>query len=148
MRVGKSAGGAFAVIVLLVLGWLGDGYLDRPPGGPGGSQPPAEIVTAKAATLGSGEVWLDTLPGEATRVVRLIRSGGPFPYRKDGSTFQNREKRLPKRPRGHYREYTVPTPGASNRGARRIVAGGPATQPEAMYDTADHYRTFRRIRER
>jgi ribonuclease T1 len=77
---------------------------------------------------------------------RLILAGGPFPYSKDGTTFFNRERLLPSRPRGQYREYTVKTPGLSHRGARRIVCGGlPPTQPEACYYTADHYASFKRI---
>ncbi|APR04679.1 ribonuclease [Thauera chlorobenzoica] len=76
-------------------------------------------------------------------VLESIRQGGPFPYRKDGSVFHNRERLLPTRPRGYYREYTVPTPGARDRGARRIVTGG--EPPEVFYYTADHYRSFRRI---
>ena len=72
----------------------------------------------------------------------LIERGGPFPYPgRDGSTFQNRERRLPEQPRGYYREYTVPTHGASNRGARRVVTG---REGERWY-TRDHYRTFTRI---
>ena len=83
------------------------------------------------------------LPAEALATLQLIQRGGPFPYRKDGSVFQNRERLLPKRNRGYYREYTVPTPGARDRGARRIVTGG--RPPEVFYYTADHYRSFRRI---
>ncbi|MFV8824732.1 ribonuclease domain-containing protein [Thauera sp. WH-2] len=83
------------------------------------------------------------LPPEAIETLALIRRGGPFPYRKDGSTFQNRERLLPGKPRGFYREYTVPTPGARDRGARRIVTGG--DPPEVFYYTADHYRSFRQI---
>jgi len=87
-----------------------------------------------------------TLPPQAQATHRLILSGGPFPYRKDGTVFGNRERLLPMRTRGHYREYTVPTPGSPDRGARRIVCGGDApTQPEACYYTADHYASFRRI---
>ena len=71
----------------------------------------------------------------------LIRQGGPFPHAKDGTVFQNREGRLPQRPSGYYREYTVPTPGAKNRGARRIVQG---RDGDTWY-TADHYNTFVRI---
>lgn len=86
------------------------------------------------------------LPAEAHRTEQLIRSGGPFPYAKDGTVFGNREGLLPSRPRGHYREYTVRTPGSRDRGARRIVCGGrQATDPEACYYTADHYASFRRI---
>lgn len=83
------------------------------------------------------------LPAEAHETLRLIERGGPFPYDRDGSVFQNREGRLPAEPRGYYREYTVPTPGASDRGARRIVTGG--NPPSVYYYTADHYRTFRVI---
>jgi ribonuclease T1 len=71
----------------------------------------------------------------------LIQRGGPFPYKQDGSIFSNREKLLPKKPRGYYREYTVPTPGARNRGARRVVRGKAG---ETWY-TRDHYKTFVRI---
>ena len=84
-----------------------------------------------------------TLPPEALTTLKLIQRGGPFPYRQDGTTFQNRERRLPARPRGHYREYTVPTPGSPDRGARRIIAGG--DPPREFYYTADHYRSFRPI---
>ena len=91
-------------------------------------------------------VALATLPIEAQATHRLILAGGPFPYSKDGSVFGNRERLLPMHPRGHYREYTVKTPGARNRGAKRIVCGGqPPTQPEACYYTADHYASFKRI---
>jgi ribonuclease T1 len=91
-------------------------------------------------------VALATLPAEAQTTYQLIRSGGPFPYQKDGTVFGNRERLLPPKDRGHYREYTVKTPGARDRGARRIVCGGaPVTRPEACYYTADHYSSFRRI---
>ena len=83
------------------------------------------------------------LPPEALDTLALIESGGPFPYDRDGTVFQNRERRLPDQPRGHYREYTVPTPGSPDRGARRIVTGG--DPPAEFYYTDDHYRTFRRI---
>lgn len=83
------------------------------------------------------------LPPEAIETLALIQRGGPFPYRKDGTTFQNRERLLPTKPRGFYREYTVPTPGSRDRGARRIVAGG--NPPEVFYYTADHYSSFRQI---
>ena len=83
------------------------------------------------------------LPPEAIATLELIRTGGPFPYRKDGTTFQNRERLLPQKPRGYYREYTVPTPGSRDRGARRLVTGG--DPPVVIYYTEDHYRSFRRI---
>lgn len=112
------------------------------------------------------EISTAELPREARETLRLIKQGGPFPYAKDGSVFGNRERLLPLRERGHYREYTVKTPGARDRGARRIVAGGcdgpPAPAAKAgrnqqhfvapcaageYYYTDDHYASFRRIRE-
>jgi ribonuclease T1 len=89
------------------------------------------------------------LPKEAKTTLALIAKGGPFPYSKDGVTFSNRERVLPKQSRGYYREYTVKTPGARNRGARRIVCGGTANADAATrecYYTDDHYATFRRIK--
>ncbi len=93
------------------------------------------------------EVALADLPKEAREVNTAIRNGGPFRYERDGVVFGNRERILPAEPRGYYREYTVPTPGASNRGARRIVCGGQAKAPRACWYTSDHYQSFRRIRE-
>jgi ribonuclease T1 len=91
-------------------------------------------------------VALASLPKEAQQTQRLIRAGGPFPYAKDGTVFGNRERLLPRRVRGFYREYTVPTPGARNRGARRIICGGrQPTEPEACFYTADHYASFQQI---
>lgn len=92
-------------------------------------------------------VALSSLPAEARETDRLIQAGGPFPYpHKDGSVFGNRERQLPKRPRGEYREYTVKTPGARDRGARRIVcAGRQPTAPEVCYYTSDHYGSFQRV---
>ena len=81
------------------------------------------------------------LPPEAIDTLLLIDSDGPYPYRKDGSTFQNREGRLPDRSNGHYREFTVETPGSPDRGARRIVAGDDGE----LYWTADHYDSFAQI---
>lgn len=92
------------------------------------------------------EVAIGDLPHEAQRTERLIRQGGPFPYEKDGTVFFNRERLLPPGRRGYYREYTVPTPGATNRGARRIVCGGQQpVKPDACYYTDDHYASFRLI---
>ena len=98
-----------------------------------------------------GEVAVAELPRQAQETLELIRKGGPFPYRKDGSAFGNRERHLPRQPRGYYTEYTVRTPSERDRGGRRIVAGrgqagDPATSGEYYY-TDDHYNSFRRIRE-
>ncbi len=89
------------------------------------------------------EIHVSQLPPEGRATLALIKRGGPFPYARDGITFHNREGRLPARPRGYYREYTVPTPGLTHRGARRIVAG---REGDYWY-TDDHYRSFKRIRE-
>jgi ribonuclease T1 len=88
-------------------------------------------------------VRLADLPPEAARTVELIDAGGPFPEPEhDGGTFGNREELLPDQPYGYYREYTVPTPGAETRGARRIVAG----RGGELYWTADHYSSFSLVR--
>lgn len=101
------------------------------------------LVLAFAANACAGEIDVAELPPEARQTLALIKADGPFPHARDGATFHNREGRLPAQADGFYREYTVPTPGARDRGARRIVAGRGG---EAYY-THDHYRTFRRIRE-
>ena len=90
-------------------------------------------------------IALADLPVQGVQVHALVMQGGPFAYDKDGSVFGNRERLLPSQKRGYYREYTVPTPGASNRGARRLVCGGPPKTPDACFYTADHYASFRRI---
>jgi ribonuclease T1 len=111
------------------------------------SSAPAVFARAPAPSAdGLATVPLKSLPAEAQETQRLIDAGGPFPYSKDGTVFGNRERVLPRRPRGEYREYTVVTPGAKTRGARRIVcAGEKKSSPEACYYTADHYNSFRRI---
>lgn len=90
------------------------------------------------------EIAISALPAEARRTIELVKRGGPYPYQRDGVVFGNYERLLPARRRGYYREYTVPTPGAGNRGARRIIAGGDAGE---FYYTSDHYRSFQRVRE-
>jgi ribonuclease T1 len=90
-------------------------------------------------------VAIAELPPAGRVTYELIRAGGPFPFDKDGTVFGNRERQLPTERRGFYREYTVTTPGARDRGARRIVCGGPARVPHACYYTADHYASFRMI---
>jgi ribonuclease T1 len=89
------------------------------------------------------EVTAADLPKQARDTLALIKKGGPFPYPKDGIVFGNFERQLPPKPRGYYHEYTVPTPGSRDRGARRIVAG----DRREYYYTADHYKTFLRIRQ-
>lgn len=105
---------------------------------------PLLVVLIGAVTLmqqqaGPGHEGTD-LPAEALATVALIQRGGPYPHRQDDKTFGNREGLLPTEARGYYREYTVPTPGSADRGARRIVTGG--SPPSVWYYTDDHYRSF------
>jgi len=91
--------------------------------------------------LHGNEISTAELPPEAVITLGLIESGGPFPYSRDGTVFYNYEGLLPAKPGGYYHEYTVITPGESDRGARRIVAGAGGE----YYYTDDHYNSFRRI---
>lgn len=115
----------------------------------------ALLVFAGAAlargTAPIGDIAAANLPVEAHAVLARIKAGGPFAHTRDGSVFSNRERILPERARGYYREYTVPTPGARDRGARRIVAAagraGDVRNSGEYYYSDDHYNSFRRIRE-
>jgi len=106
---------------------------------------PAPVAPAAvpAASANGGTTLPAFLPPEARDTLALIARGGPFPHSQDGVVFGNYEGLLPKEPRGYYHEYTVETPGAHNRGTRRIITGG--TPPAAYYYTDDHYRSFRRF---
>ena len=108
---------------------------------------PSEALarTPQAAVGGVASIALAELPPEGQKTYGLIRSGGPFPFEKDGVVFGNRERLLPLQERGYYREYTVATPQARDRGARRIVCGGARRSPDRCYYTADHYSSFREI---
>ncbi len=90
-------------------------------------------------------VSLGELPKQGVQIYALIHQGGPFATERDGVVFGNRERLLPLKKRGYYLEYTVPTPGLSHRGAKRIVCGGQRTTPDVCYYTADHYASFRQI---
>jgi ribonuclease T1 len=134
----------FAPVILAgLLGLLGG--CAAPPVPPGGEHQPASATITQGQASDrkahTGSLAAPDLPPEAQVVLESIRRGPPYPYSKDGTTFQNREGRLPARPRGYYREFTVRTPGQENRGARRIVAGDGGE----LYYTDDHYRTFREI---
>lgn len=152
-----------ALVVGLVLWWSQTGGDQaEPPGadtgvvdstGPAVGRGPSTIGPAEEPSGGRGQqappgaesmptVALDDLPAEAAEVVAAIDAGGPYAHPdKDGTRFGNYEGLLPQRPRGHYREFTVPTPGLDHRGARRIVTG----QGGEMYWTDDHYESFARI---
>ena len=128
-----------ALLLLVAIVW----WWGSRPAQPDFAPPPIE-APAPAAQVPSGpttQARPDFLPPEARDTLRLIAAGGPYPHRQDGGVFGNREGRLPDRPRGYYREFTVETPGAGNRGARRIIAGG--QPPETCYYTDDHYESFR-----
>jgi guanyl-specific ribonuclease Sa len=130
------------IVALLLVAWLAaEWWTTR---GPDREAPP--IATDEPSHAGKPESARSPeqdLPPEAIVTLEAIERGGPFPYDRDGTVFQNREGRLPGQPRGYYREYTVQTPGSRDRGARRIVAGG--DPPEVYYYTDDHYRSFRRV---
>lgn len=98
-------------------------------------------LAPSAATSDLPTVRVSQLPQQAIVTLELIAEGGPFPYDRDGVTFQNREGILPSAPRGFYSEYTVVTPGSKDRGARRIVAGDDGSR----YYTDDHYDSFREV---
>ncbi|GAA4429802.1 ribonuclease domain-containing protein [Actinokineospora soli] len=116
-----------ALVVLVVGGWLVRDLTA------GQDSPPAPTTAGLPVTA------LSQLPAEAAETWELIQRGGPFPYPdRDGSTFQNREGLLPAQKRGYYKEYTVPTPGSRDRGARRLVTGAEAE----LYYTGDHYASF------
>jgi ribonuclease T1 len=107
----------------------------------------ASVAFGRDVTVpgGTDTVAVAQLPPEAVKTLNLIAAGGPYPYQKDGVVFGNRERLLPPRQRGYYHEYTVPTPRAHNRGARRIVCGGPPRRTDNCYYSDDHYTSFNRI---
>ena len=122
-------------IVVVALWWSRQAHTPAP-------VPPAS-APAVTANDGNGATLPAFLPPEAQDTLVLIARGGPVPHRQDGVVFGNYEGLLPKQPRGYYHEYTVDTPGAHNRGTRRIITGG--IPPEVYYYTDDHYRSFRQF---
>lgn len=125
-----------AIVVLALLWWQRQ---DLAPGG--GHAPSTTIGSSRAGP--ARPAYGDSLPTEARDTLQRIARGGPFTHRQDGGVFGNYEGLLPSAARGYYHEYTVETPGAANRGARRIITGG--TPPKIYYYTDDHYRSFRPI---
>lgn len=134
------------LIALVVVGWFVKDTTSsetptarNPVGSASPAVPPAVVSNVPGSKSGLDVEALSSLPAEAGATWKLIEANGPFPYpRNDGVTFQNREKRLPAKDSGYYKEYTVPTPGSKDRGARRIVTG---SEKEVFY-TGDHYSTF------
>ena len=100
---------------------------------------------AGPGTAAVATVEMSALPAEAVDTLHLIAAGGPYPYEKDGVVFGNYERILPQQRRGYYHEYTVPTPRAHNRGAKRVVCGGPLKRIDNCYYSDDHYASFKRI---
>ncbi|GAA3194185.1 MULTISPECIES: ribonuclease domain-containing protein [Streptomyces] len=149
MKIRFSARPAVTVLAALLAGLLLALTGCGPSHGSAASPGPSATRTAASRTAGvpgwaqgMATVPERELPREARETLRLIDAGGPFPYpRKDGSVFGNYEKRLPGQARGYYHEFTVPTPGSRDRGARRLITG----EHHETYYTADHYRTFEAV---
>ncbi|MBC6449661.1 ribonuclease domain-containing protein [Actinokineospora xionganensis] len=122
------------LVVLVLAGWL-----IREVGSGDAAAPPPGAAAVPGVESGLDVRPLSQLPKEAADTWRLIQRDGPFPYpRNDGTTFQNREKLLPAKKSGYYREYTVPTPGSPDRGARRMIYGN----GKELFYTGDHYASF------
>ncbi|WP_239085823.1 ribonuclease domain-containing protein [Catellatospora methionotrophica] len=131
-----------AVVAVLVIALMAlVGYCARTAMAPSGDGAPVPSAAAGTPVSGLPTVPLRGLPKEAVATVALIDKNGPYPYDKDGTVFGNLEGVLPKQPRGYYREFTVPTPGSRDRGARRLVAG----RDGDLYYTDDHYESFRQV---
>ena len=113
------------------------------PASPAEQTTPAASENQPGVSTGTEVIDVANLPPEGRTTLGLIKSGGPFPYSKDGTVFSNYEGLLPAKPGGYYHEYTVITPGSHDRGARRIVAGSGGE----YYYTDDHYRSFKLIQE-
>ncbi|SDO74045.1 ribonuclease T1 [Pedococcus dokdonensis] len=139
-------------LVLVLWWWATDGSQDRTGGsdrggaastsaaapGPTGSSSGSPTRPVPGSDSGLPLVRASDLPVQARRTLDLIAAGGPYPYSRDGVVFQNRERLLPRKASGYYHEYTVPTPGEDDRGARRIISG----RVGELYWTADHYASF------
>jgi ribonuclease T1 len=137
-----------ACVLLVGLVWVGsrDSTTAEPGVQPGSGQPASGQSASSGqhrGTSGLPSVSVADLPPEARHTLELIRSDGPFPYSRDGVVFQNRERLLPREKSGYYHEYTVPTPGEADRGARRIITG----KAGERYYTDDHYASFRVVEE-
>lgn len=136
---------ALAVLAALVLVGTFARPGSAPPAPTGGAAPPASSACATVSAQVPGEAAsrlpvqpLCALPPEAAAVYAQIRTGGPYRYERDGIVFANAERLLPAEPRGYYHEFTVPTPGEGDRGARRLITGS----EQELYYTGDHYGSF------
>ncbi|WP_341771716.1 ribonuclease domain-containing protein [Actinophytocola oryzae] len=97
----------------------------------GGGQPACGDADVAQRPVGS-------LPAQVASTIALVERGGPFPFPDDGTVYQNREGVLPACATDYYHLYTVPTPGTSGKGDRRLVTGGDGE----YYYTPDRYVTF------
>jgi ribonuclease T1 len=129
------------VLALLLVGCGGTKTASPPATSAGTGSSSGAALAPSSPTTGMKTVKVSALPPEAVRTLELIAAGGPYPYSKDGVTFQNREGLLPKKPSGFYHEFTVETPGSSDRGARRIISGDDGSR----FYTSDHYGSFREV---
>ncbi len=141
------------LIVVLLIGWSAGQRQDRrplstptttlqvTPRAVATDRAPVSTASGSRSAASGKTIAYDDLPSGGRRTLYLIDEGGPYPYRQDNSIYQNRNRALPSRVRGYYREYTVKTPDSPDRGARRIIVG----QDGTAYYTADHYDTFRRV---
>ncbi|MBI3687201.1 MAG: guanine-specific ribonuclease N1 and T1 [Actinobacteria bacterium] len=130
------------LLVLMLLGaLLGGGYAAQGLRSPATGPAPAPSSVPAPSVPAASVAALSTLPPQVADTYRLVRRGGPFPYARDGVVFANREALLPDRSGGYYREYTVPTPGTPDRGARRLIVGAGGE----VYYTADRYLSFRLV---
>ncbi|MET3812461.1 ribonuclease domain-containing protein [Arthrobacter sp. UYEF3] len=136
-------------LVVLAFVLLGTPQPGTAPPEAGRTSPAASATAARTPAAGVvnpsrlTEIMASELPPEARQTLNLISKGGPYPYPRDNVPFGNFERILPQKPSGYYREFTVITPGESDRGARRIVVGGGSEK----YFTADHYGSFKFIAE-
>lgn len=145
-RAVRLALALLAIGLVLLVWWWASTSSTAPAGEQTGARASSSSTsltsTSGSSTSGSStslpSVQVAELPPEARRTLDLIAAGGPYPYPRDGVAFQNREQLLPRKAGGYYREYTVPTPGEADRGARRIITG----RAGEYYWTDDHYASF------
>lgn len=140
----------FALIAGIVLAVFGSRWLSPPAPAP---ELPSQAATAEQvapAALIVRDIAVRDRDGriawrgdvDLAPVLARIESGERDEHRNDGGIFRNRERLLPERPDGYYREYVVRTPGIAHAGPQRLVLGDGG---EIFY-TADHYASFKRIR--
>jgi len=90
-------------------------------------------LSGKVVYRGTVDLW---------PTLERIDQGKKLSFPHDGTVFGNRERRLPRQARDHYREWVHPTKGLSGPGPQRVVTG----QNREIYYTPDHYETFKKIR--